>query len=74
MKLKDSCSLEEICEKPKQFIKKQRHHFDNKGPSNQSYGFSSSHVWMWEFDHKEDWTPKNWCFQIVMLEKIPESP
>ena len=74
MKLKDSCSLEEICEKPRQFIKKQRHHFDNKGPSSQSYGFSSSHVWMWEFDHKVDWMPKNWCFQIVMLEKIPESP
>ena len=34
----------------------------NKGPSSQSYGFSSSHVWMWELDHKESWAPKNWCF------------
>ena len=51
MKLKDTCSLEEKLDKPRQSIKKQRHHFANKGPSNQSYGFSSSHVWMWELDH-----------------------
>ena len=36
--------------------------------------FSSSHVWMWQSDHKEGWAPKNWCFQIVVLEKTPESP
>ena len=36
--------------------------------------FSNSHVWMWELDHKEDWMPKNWCFWVVLLEKIPESP
>ena len=36
--------------------------------------FSSSHVWMWELDHKEDWMPKNWCFWVVVLEKIPKSP
>ena len=46
MKLKDTCSLEESCDKPRQYIKKQRHYFADKGPSNQSYGFSSSHVWM----------------------------
>ena len=40
----------------------------------QSYGFSSSHVWMWELDHKEGWALKNWCFQIVVLEKTLESP
>ena len=40
----------------------------------QSYGFSSSHVWMWELDHKEGWVPKNWCFQIVALENTLESP
>ena len=40
----------------------------------QSYGFSSSHAQMWELDHKEGWAPKNWCFWIVMLEKILESP
>ena len=38
-----------------QHIKKQRHHFANKGPSSQSYGFSSSQVWMWELDYKDDW-------------------
>ena len=42
--------------------------------SSQSYGFSNSHVWMWELDHKESWTLKNWCFWTVVLEKILESP
>ena len=46
----------------------------NKGPSSQSYGFSSSHVWMWELDHKESWVPNNWCFWTVVLEKTLESP
>ena len=53
-------------------IKKQRHYFANKGLSSQSYGFSSSHVWMWELDHKEGWMPKNWCFWTVVLEKTLE--
>ena len=39
-----------------------------KGPSSQSYGFSSSHLWMWKLDHKESWTPKTWCFWTVVLE------
>ena len=60
--------------KPRQCIKKQRHHFVDKDPSSQSYGFSSNHVWMWELDHKEGWVPKNWYFQIVVLEKTLESP
>ena len=47
----------------------QTHYFANKGPSSQSYGFSSSHVWMWELDYKESWAPKNWCFWTVVLEK-----
>ena len=55
-------------------IKKQRHYIDNIGPSSQSYGFSSSHVWIWELDYKESWVPKNWCFWTVVLEKILESP
>ena len=55
-------------------IKKQRHYFADKGPSSQSYGFSSSHIWMWELNHKEGWVPKNWCFWTVVLEKILESP
>ena len=45
----------------------------DKGPSSQSYGFSSSHVWMWELDHKESWALKNWCFWMVVLEKTLES-
>ena len=45
-----------------------------KGPSSQSYGFSSSHVWIWELDYKESWAPKNVCFWTVMLEKTLESP
>ena len=45
----------------------------DKGPSSQSYGFSSSHVWMWESDYKESWMPKNWCFWTVVLEKTLES-
>ena len=61
-------------DKPRQCIKKQRHPFANKGPSSQSNGFSSSHVWMWELDHKEGWGPKNWCFRTVVLEKTLESP
>ena len=54
---------------PRQCIKKHRHHFPNKGPSSQGYGLSSSHVWMWEFNHKESWAPKNWCFQTMVLDK-----
>ena len=60
-------------DKPKQYIKNQRHYFANKRPSSQSYGFSSSHVWMWELEHKEGWAPKNWCFWTVVLEKTLES-
>ena len=55
-------------------ILKSRHYFANKGPSSQGYGFSSSHVWMWESDSKESWIPKNWCFWTVVLEKTLESP
>ena len=55
--------------------KKQRHHFANKGClHSRSYGSSSSQVWMWELDHDKGWAPKNWCFQVVVLEKILQSP
>ena len=64
----------ESYDQPRQHIKKQRYYFANKGPSSQGYGFSSSHVWIWELDHKDGWTPKNWCFQTVVLEKTLESP
>ena len=56
-----------LSDQPTQHIKKQRHHFVNKGPSSQSYGFSSSHVWMWELEYKESWALKNWCFWTVVL-------
>ena len=42
--------------------------------STQTYGFSSSHAWMWELGHKESWVSKNWCFWTKVLEKTPESP
>ena len=64
----------ESYEKPRQCIQKQRHHFADQGPYSQSYGFSSSHVRMWELDCEEGWMPKNWCFQIVVLNKTLESP
>ena len=53
---------------------KQWHYFSNKGPSSQSYGFSSSHVWMWDLDYKQNWARKNWCFWTVVLEKTLERP
>ena len=56
------------------FTKKRRYYFAKKGSSSQSYGFSSSHVWMWELDHEESWAPKNWSFWTVVLEKTLESP
>ena len=51
----------------RQHIQKQRH---NKGPSSQSYGFSNSHVWMWELYYKESLV-LNWCFWTLVLEKTP---
>ena len=77
MKLEDAYSFKESYDQPRQHIKKQRHYFANKGPSGQSFwlfGFSSSHVWMWELNYEEGWAPKNWCFYIVVLEKTLESP
>ena len=58
---------------PRQHIEKQRHYFVKKGLSSQGYGFSSSHVWMWEVDYKESWAPKNWYFWTVVLKKTLES-
>ena len=55
-------------------ILKSRNYFANKCPSSQGYGFSSSHVWMWELDYKESWAQKNWCIWTVLLEKTLESP
>ena len=61
-------------DQPRQHIKKQRHYFANKGPSSQSYGLCSSHIWMRELDNKESWVRKKWCFWYVVLEKTLESP
>ena len=61
------------CDKPRKHIKKQRHYLANKGPSSQGYGFSSSHVWMWQLDRKEGWA-LNQGFWTVVLEKTLESP
>ena len=72
MKLKDAYSLEKSYDQPRQYIKKQRHYFANKGLSSQSYGFS--HVWMWELDDKESWAPENWNSWTVVLEKSLKSP
>ena len=63
-------SWKEIYDQPRQHIKKQRYYFVNKDPSS----FSSGHVWMWELDSEESWTPKNWCFWTVVLEKTLKSP
>ena len=72
MKLKDT--FKKNYDQPRQHIKKQKHHFANKGLYSQSYGFSSNQVWMWELDHKNGWVPKNLCLWTVALEKILESP
>ena len=64
----------ESCDKSRQSIKKQRYHFADQGLNIQSYSFSSSHVWMWELDHKEGWVPKNWCLHIVVLERLLRIP
>ena len=61
-------------DQPRQHIKKQKHYSANKGLSSQSYGFSRSHVWMWELDHRENWVLKNSCFWTAVLKKILESP
>ena len=61
-------------DQPRQHIKKQRHYFANNGPFTQSYGFSTSYVWVWELDYNESWALKNWCFWTVVLEKTLESP
>ena len=65
--------LKKSYDKPRQHIKKQTHYFANKVLYSQSYGFSSSQVWMWELDHKESWALKNLCFWIVLLKTL-ESP
>ena len=74
MKLKMLAPWKKSYDQPRQHIKKQRHYIATKGPSSQSCGFSSGHVWMWELDSEESWAPKNWWFWTVVLEKTLESP
>ena len=62
------------CNQLRQHIKMQRHYFANKGPSSQSYGFSRSRVWVWEFNSKDSWGPKTCCFWTMVLKKTLESP
>ena len=57
-------------DQPRQHIKKQRHYFADKSPSRLGYGFSSSHVWMWELDYKGSWVSKNWYFWTMVLERL----
>ena len=64
----------ESYEQSRHHIKKQRHYFANNGPSSQSYGFSSSDVWIWKLDFEEIWASKSWCFWTVVLEKTLEIP
>ena len=61
-------------DRPREHVKRQRHHFVDKDSYSQSYGFSSSHIWMWELIRKECWAPKNWCFGIVVLETTLKKP
>ena len=61
-------------DQPRQLIKKQKHYFANKGLHSQSYGFSNSHVWMWELDCKESWVPKNWCLWTVVWRRLLRVP
>ena len=78
----DNCSYEikmlaswkKSYDQPSQHIKNQRHYFANKGPSSQSYGFSSGHEWMWEFDYKESWALKNRCIWTVVLKTLESPP
>ena len=65
---------EESYDQPRQHIKKQRHYLVNKGLSSQGYGFSSSHVWMWELDYKESWAPKNDALNCGVGQDSWESP
>ena len=62
--LKMFAPWKESCDKPRLCFKKQRHHFVDKSSYNQSYGFSRSHVWIWELDHKEGWVSESWCFEL----------
>jgi len=64
----------ESYDQPSQHIINQRHYFSNRGPSSQSYGCSSSHVWIWELNHKEGWVSKSWCFELWCWRRLLRVP
>ena len=64
----------DLCMTDLDTIWNQRHHFADKDLSSQSYGFSNSHVRMWELENKESWVLKNWCFWSVVLESMEIKP
>ena len=72
MKLSTHAPLKKGYDQPRQCMKKQRHYFANKGLCSPGYCSPTSHVWMWELEHKDGWAPENWCFWTVVLVKIPE--
>ena len=74
MKLKDACSLEEVMTNLDSILKSRDIALPTRVLLVKRFGFSSSHVWMWELDYLESWVLKNWCFWNVVLEKTPESP
>ena len=74
MKLKTFPPWKKSSDKPRQHIKKQRYNFAYRSPSSQSYGFSSSHVWMWELDNKNGWVGKKWCFQLWCWRRLLRGP
>ena len=61
-------------DQPRQHIKKQRHYFANKDPSSQNYGFSSSHLWMWELENKESWVVRNDAFELLCWRRVLRVP
>ena len=71
---KTVASWQESDDKRRQCVEKQRYHSANKGPYSQSCGFSNSHMWMWELDHKEGWVPKKWCFEMWCWRKFLNVP
>ena len=73
-KIKTLAPWKKRYDNPRQHTKKQRHYFADKSPYHQTYAFSSTHVGMWELNHKEGWTLKNWCSWAVVLEKTLKSP
>ena len=74
MKLKTLAPWKKSYDQRREHVKKQRHYFANRGPSSPTYGFSSSHVWIWELDHKENWTLKNWCFWMWCWRRLLRVP